>query len=369
MSVQVQEYEEFCLTPELLEVLTDSRGRIRLNSARFNLLNDHIREDLGFPTLNDALELGEELFSQWRDLAEFIVLRKEFVGRGEKPDQYLAVKCSKRGNDVYRRRIKTRLGWFDKKMSNKQFFTIQDFEVNKDVFTSLLWITLTCDPKKKKNLIDAWQSLGEDFNRFVSALRRRYGKLEHFRVWESYESGYPHIHAVVLFEEAKFKVFPYWDKENTLTFRIKEKEDLAQLWHSHIDVQAISSLKNVFSYLKKHQEKVILGLSGSIQESEKVVGFDLENIKGLRTLFLCWLFRKRSFSVSGRFQMVLSDLISTLHNSNMEKQVDLMGIVVSEWVYVFLGVFSGGELGIPQYIWSKSLDGDFVIGLLRKRKR
>jgi hypothetical protein len=358
--------------PNLYEQLTDRKGRPRLYRARHMLLDPENLEDLGFESFEDVLAFGEELFSYWRDLSEFILLRKRWVGKGEKKDEYLAVKCSKRGNDVYQKRIKLRLGWLNREVEDKKFFEIKSFQVDKAVKTSLLWVTLTWDPGQG-DLLFAWENLGKDFNRFVSALRRKYGRVSYLRVWESYESGFPHVHAVMFFEEAEFTVFQHRDQEGKLTFRIHKKNEISDLWHSHVDIQAISSLSNVFTYLKKHQEKVILGLSGSIQDPESIedtrVGFDLENVKGLRTLFLSWLFRKRSFSVSGDFREKLLDLISHLHNSNMKKdQVDLFGELVKEWEYLFLGVFLGSELGIPGGIWVKALEGVQVSKLLDLRR-
>jgi hypothetical protein len=359
------------LTPLLYGELTNDQGKPRVSIARNMLLKRENLEDLGFESLEEALDLGEELFSCWRDLAEYLVLRKEYVGKGEpRESEYFAVKCSKRGNDVYQRRIKTRLGWLNQEIPDKKFFKIRDFQVDKIVRSGLLWITLTYDTSRG-DLIQAWETLGDDFNRFITALRRKYGKISCLRVWEAYESGYPHVHAILFFEESTFTVFPYWsEKENKLTFRVKEKEQISSLWHSYVDIQAISSMRAVFTYIKKHQEKIILGLSGSIQDhgSDPTVGFDLENVRGLRTLFLSWIFRKRSFSVSGSFREKISDLISNLHNSNMAKeQRDLLGARVQEWIYVFLGVWSGSDLGIPSYIWVQDLEREVVEKLFEGR--
>jgi len=359
--------------------LTNSNGKPRLHVARTILLDPRNLHDLGYSRFEDVLTFGEGLFSYWRDLSEFMVLRKDYVGCGEPRDsQFLAVKCSKRGNDVYQRRIKTRLGWLDSSIPDKKFFEIRDFQVEKNVETSLLWVTLTFDTKRG-SLIHAWEHLGKDFNRFMSALRAKYGKISYLRVWEAYENGYPHVHIVMFFHDAQFSVFPHFsEKEGKLTFRIKEKAQISEFWHSHVDIQAVSSLRNVFTYLKKHQEKIILGLSGSIQEGEgPKVGFDLENVKGLRTLFLSWIFRKRSFSVSGRFREVFSDLIYHLHNSKMLKQMDLSldgenrwcGKAVDEWAYTFLGIWSGSELGIPSFIWAKKLDLDVISPLVDAKTR
>jgi len=356
-------YEEFC----------NSRGKPRLLPTRKILLDPRNLEDLGFSSFEDALDFLMEIFSLWRDRSEFMVFRGEYVGRGEpRADRWKAVKCSKRGNDVYQRRIKTRLGWLDREIPDHKFFELRDFQVDRPVKTSLLWITLTYDPSHSNgSLIYAWENLGKDFNRLMSALRRKYGKTSYMRVWESYESGFPHVHAVMMFKEAEFSVFPRWsEKENKLTFRIMEKEEIAGLWHSFVDVQAISSTRAVFTYLKKHQEKVILGLSGSIQDHapcDPTVGFDLENVKGLLTLALTWVFRKRSFSVSGDFREKLSDLISNLHNSNMKGQRDLEGNLVREWIWSLVGIFSGSELGIPSGIWGKEFEKEEVIRLLEDK--
>jgi hypothetical protein len=328
-------------------------------------------EDLGFRSFQETMPLGEELYSFWRDLAEYMILHKEYVGKGDLEDEWIAVKCSKRGNDVYQRRIKTRLGWLNREIPDKKFFELKDFTTHKVVKSSLLWVTLTWNPSRGSRIF-AWENLGKDFNRFISAIRKKFGKVSYIRVWESYESGYPHVHVVMLFHDHNFKVFPHSDKHEKTTFRVSdsEREEIRSFWHSFVDIQAISSLKALFTYIKKHQEKVILGLSGSIQDhglGDPTVGFDLENIKGLRTLFLCWIFRKRSFSVSGDFREKISDLISHLHNSNMEGQRDFEGNLVVEWIYHFLGVFSGSELQIPSGIWVKKLEREEVERLLDAR--
>jgi hypothetical protein len=348
------------LSPFVLESFTSESGKPRLKRAREMLLNDENLRDLGFSSLEEALSLGEELFNYWRSNAEYLVLKKEFVGRGApKPIEYVAVKCSKRGNDVYERRVKTRLKWLEREMDDQRFFRLSDFTLATDVRSSLLWITLTVDPKKV-SLEHAWVYLGKDFNVFMASLRQKYGKISYFRVWEAHESGFPHVHVIMLFNDARFSVFPFYSKDGKLTFRIREKEEISRLWcHGHVDVQAVSSMGAVFTYMKKHQEKIVLGLSGSIHEKDEWIGLDLKEIKGMRTLFLTWLFRKRAFSVSGDFREKILDLISHLHNSNAEglHQSSLDGEIVVEWIYSLMGIYSGKELGIPSYIWSKKLEG------------
>jgi len=51
----------------------------------------------------------------------------------------------------------------------------------------------------------------------------------------------------------------------------------------------------------------------------------------------------------------------------MEGQRDLEGNLVVEWIYHFLGIFSGSELNIPSGIWVKKLDREDVERLLDAR--
>jgi len=342
--------------------LLNAAGKPRLKPARGVLL--HEREGWGVGDLQDNLRLLQDLYSYWRDEAEFIVLKKEYL-LIEKEAEFVAVKCSKRGNDVHERRIRDRLGWLEREISDLKFFKLEDFKADKAPPRSkLLWVTLTYDVKRG-DLPYAWENIGEDFNRFMAAVRSRWGEVSCLRTWESFENGYPHIHAILVFKEVEFTVFPFFsEKEGRILFRIKEKAEFEAYWHSWLDIQAISSTSALFNYIRKHQKKILLGLSGEVNEGE--AGFS-RKVKGLVTMALCWIFRKRSFSVSGDFRAALSDLISHLRNSNMVGQLDLLGNEVQECRWTFLGVFSAAELGIPAYIWAKNLMREEVDRLLRGR--
>ena len=61
------------------------------------------------------------------------------------------------------------------------------------------------------------------------------------------------------------------------------------------------------------------------------------------TLALCWLFRKRSFAISGDMQEVMK--ISIGHGQMI--QTNLRGEeVIQNMVLVFIGIFSAEKLGI-----------------------
>lgn len=380
--------------------LLSASGKPRLNVAQ------------GYFKNLEGTELLESLYVFWRDFDEYLVLRSLRVNPKTFSSEwdYIAVKCSKRGNDVYQLRVKKRLDWLSKgdyklldvhelkmkkkaekwlkqkkeiengekkfktkkelrkwlKTENKvkkwlskenspqniKFFDVKDFKTKKKVYSQALWITLTYDTKRSSKT-EAWLNIGVEWNRFISALRRRYGKISVLRTWESSEKGYPHVHAVLLFHEAKFEVFPFLSvEEGKFSFRIKNKNEIASYWHSFVDVQAISSTKKLFNYMRKYQTKTLL---------------NSDSPKGVLTMALMWLFRKQGFSVSGDFKKRLHDLIMVLHNSNMVLvQSFLFGGHEDVPIWEFVGVFSGRELGINSKTWSVRLKPEQIKIVLAK---
>ena len=323
-----------------LGLLSES-GKPRLNVAQ------------GYFKNLDDTELLEELYVFWRDFPEYMVLRclrvnsKTFSSEWD----YIAVKCSKRGNDIYALRVKKRLDWLSK-TENVKFFDSKDFKADKKVYSQALWITLTYDTKRSSKT-EAWKNIGVEWSRFTHALRKKYGKISILRTWESSEKGFPHIHAILLFHEAKFEVFPYFSvKEGKFSYRIKNKHEIAGLWHSFVDIQAINSTKKLFNYMRKYQTKTLL---------------NSDSPKGVLTMALMWLFRKRSFSVSGDFKERLHDLIRCLHNwGNVLVQSFLFGGHESAPIWEFVGVFSGFELGINAKIWCVRLKAEQIEVVLAK---
>ena len=118
-------------------------------------------------------------------------------------------------------------------------------------------------------------------------------------------------------------------------------------WHSNVDVKAMSSLQGGLSYQKKYLLKNI----------------DVENAdsKALKTLALCWAYRKRAFSVSGLFRQLLSDLIIYLHNSNRRSlQVTLSGEIIQEEKFHVIGFVPADVVRLNKDVWFEKLDSDQV---------
>ena len=85
------------LRDEFREGLVDSESKPRLNYARNYFLEFSLDKDLDFNEL-------EKFYVDWREFMEYIVVQKQTESlkvKGEVDKEIFAVKCYKRGNDVY----------------------------------------------------------------------------------------------------------------------------------------------------------------------------------------------------------------------------------------------------------------------------
>jgi Bacteriophage replication gene A protein (GPA). len=298
--------------------LYDQKGKVRLERAR-NYLLDHVDRE-------PDLQALKGIYSEWVNLAEFIALEKL---SGLDKREFVAVPCSKRGNEIYYRRNRKRFRhlWQSLEAKGGSIFDLHgNLKRTKILFATLTWNS------REISLADSWESeISRRFNRWISGVRSKFGKVSVLRSWESFESGYPHVQVLLYFHSQEFNVFRHNGK-----FRVQEKEDLQCGYSSHIDIQAMHSWKGAVKYLGKYILKQLTNEEMDQPEDQN---------KQLLTLALCWIFRKQSYSMSRDFL----DLMQTLRNSKPSWcQTDLSGAPIMENVsWIFLGVFSFAELGIP----------------------
>jgi len=231
----------------------------------------------------------------WLKVATFVVLFG-FGEDGEPVFRYF--RSPKRGDFRYAWRVKRRFdGVEDRVPKSKPFFKFGEHGI---VRSRCLLVTSTYG--RSVGLTTAWRSIGVDFNRYLSYLRKKYGKLSVVRCWESHLDGYPHVHALIYFQSWSFKGFSHVNLKGKLTYRVYSRRAVQKGWrHGHVDVLAMSSVHSGFHYVSKY-------LCKSVQVSGES--------KVVKTLALCWQFRKRAFSLSGDWQLAPSDLIVDGANSN-----------------------------------------------------
>jgi hypothetical protein len=274
-----------------------------------------------------------ELYRKWRDQNEYLWLdgfdsHNEYV-------KTLFVKASKRGNDVFQKRIKDVFGIFDH-LEPIHFFT--DESAHKR--SPMLFVTLTVDPKKY-DLDSAWKQIGDNLHLFETKLRNAYGKFVKLRVWESHESGYPHVHIVYYFLNREFVVFDRWSKnkkgKSRLTWRIptKHRDTIKSFWDMGfiVDVQAVQDTLSAFNELTKYVTKTVFSKKG-----------DLTNA------CLC-LFRKQQYWISKKDPYkTRNNYCLKNHITDWKEQEKYFSDHIEEWCKKdFIGAIWGMETYLNLY--------------------
>lgn len=312
------------------EGLLTKSGKPRLSCARSYFLDRRGMD----------LEGLVEYFITWMNYDEYMVLQKQTFDGENFDKKTIAVKCSKRGNDVYKYRVRKRFSFLST-LENKILFDWENKALKKHK-SSCLFVTLTFNPSLC-GINEAWEvRVGREYNSWITNLRNKFGRVEAIRTFEGYENGYPHIHVVLLFGDVEFNTF----KGNNDIWRIQEKKVFELGWKSWVDVQAVKDLKGGLWYLSKHI------LKNQVVEGDPSGEDDLW--KYYLTLALNWIFQKRSFAISGGFL----DLMSSMHKSNLNTcvQITLEGdSAYYHVVWVFIGIFSAKKLGISNNSWSVDL--------------
>jgi hypothetical protein len=204
------------------------------------------------------------------------------------------------------------------------------FDSHRGIKQAKVWfVTVTYD-MKRPTIREAGGTIGEDLNRGIRNIRKKFGRVSHLRCWEASRKGYPHIHALMIFHDSKLRVTRIQGRNQSL-----EKEEFDKSTHSCVDVPAI---------------KIEEGIKYVIKSLTKI---SHESPTHSLTLALCWLFRKRAFAVSGD---VLESLKVSIKTSRVPRpvQLDLQGAELKlnvEWI--FIGIFSAKRLGIERNEWWK----------------
>ncbi|MFH0896959.1 MAG: hypothetical protein V1850_02775 [Candidatus Bathyarchaeota archaeon] len=306
---------------KLREGLYDSEGRPRLVYARSYFQQFGLDENSGLKEL-------KEYYREWRDFDEYFIFQKQLTDPkkiGEVERETIASKSAKRGNDVYNWRLDKRLRFLDELKSLTLFDPHSSSKRSNVIFA-----TLTYDVNRS-SVQEATETVGLDYNNWIRNLRKKFGRVSCFRCWKASKKGYLHIHVLLVFHDYEFKISFSQLKGSRMVYRVEEKEEFEKGWHSFVDVQAVRELRQGIRYVTKY-------LAKTRSESQ---------IQDL-TLALCWLFRKRTFAVSGDFLEELKMKIKSL-GINRLVQINLQGETLTSNVeYVRIGFFSANRLGIDR---------------------
>lgn len=271
----------------------DVFGRPRLSLARYELL----------PLTQSSIPFLIDVFKHWQSYDEYMLL--EDLEEGD----FFAVKCSKRGNDVYERRLQTQLGFLDSHNGDHEYFST-DFKgsLSKPVSPIVLWVTFTYD-SKLCSLNEAWTRIMPEFNDMITRLRAKYFSIQYVMFPQPFPNpsgeayGYPHIHCVMIVEGATFNVFPHMEEVNgelRMVYRIRERDEFRSVagWHSWVDIKALRTADHIYNYVTNYARHSMVGSTPKVDVNNAIL----------------WLYRKKGFNMSGFFKAKYSDLIRRMRD-------------------------------------------------------
>lgn len=196
--------------------------------------------------------------------------------------KWVLIELSKRGNDKYVKQFKEKLNPLFLKPSIMFFDPLFNRKVTPMLYTTLEWNS------NEYTISEAWRNVGSKFNNFLSKIKQKYGKIEFLRVWQTHESGYPHIHMLIYFKEKEFEVFDHTSKKGKKTFRLSyQGEDLKFLkncwgcgFSDYIGVDDTKEgLKDLLKYITR----------------------DLKGGKSDLTNTMVWIYGKQAIGISKKF--------------------------------------------------------------------
>lgn len=390
MSFQINVHPDRILDYEDLGLIKNGKPRLSYAQGYFTRRGINLKAQ-------DTKELLVGLYLHWRGLPEYLIFEGENRHTWDK--KWGAGLMAKRGNPIYRKRLNERLSFIEK-LEEYKFFNYRDRSSRhstRAIFVTLTWAVKECgscgkplsehfkicpdcgSSTKQRSILGSWygekelkivqrgENAGREYlahkkgcscvsclwNKYVTNLREAYGNISIIRTWEGYETGYPHVHAVMLFHDHEFETFHH---EGKWRIQGKHGSNLEGYGGGFSDVEGLASLRGGIKYVTKYLTKIHGSLGGGSYDAGSTMSNFIEaSNQGDFTLSLLWLFRKRAFAVSGDF----IDLIGLLHNSKSEGskvcgQVDLGGDSV--WVWRLKGFHTGCLPGVSGVPWSHRLD-------------
>jgi len=132
-------------------------------------------------------------------------------------------------------------------------------------YSNVWYYVFTIDPNEISRT-EAYYKITEEFNHFKTRLEQKYGKIYHIISVEATINSYPHLNAILLFENYRFRIKRHKSKKNgRITYRLANyelKEEIANLWHQvknkeikqigTVDIQAPKGIKDLADYVMKY---------------------------------------------------------------------------------------------------------------------
>jgi len=224
-----------------------------------------------------------------------------------KPCLYELMLVSKRGNEVYSAKVRSRfkpLSFLCELNRKNDISFLQSTKVKNFFHGSFLWVTLTYDTNLC-SIDTAWSNVGQELNQYLASIRQKYGRISVLRNYEAFTNGYPHSHLLIYFHEHDFLIKKWFnpnkkpkpDYEYIVVSKsqghggklTQDKTYLHHYWHSFVKCTAVKDL-------------------GAVGYTLKYLTKDMYHQSNYSTSANLWLYHKQSYSMSQDFVSTVSEL-------------------------------------------------------------
>ena len=294
-----------------------------------------------------------ERYLDW--LGEDVYLHMREHDRRGKLESDILVKAAKRGNDVNQWRVVKRL-----EPLYDQFGALANIDtMDGRGETNILFFSMTT-ALGDDTLMDVWKGhpvsyddegkpsrwaggVSDHWNRFMSWIRKRFGKVAEIRTWEAHKNGMPHVHALLVFHDHTFPIFRHHGTKGS-AWRLQSREmkdEMARHWPpGFIDVEGVVNPGRGLEYVLKY----VVGHGKGRDEG----GIDAH------TLSLTWVFGLRQYGVSG-VDLIRSCITQTIDLGTVQITIEGTALDGSKWSYLgVVAVLSHGDRPPP---WTIDLSG------------
>ncbi len=331
---------------------------------------------------NDLKKIVDKFIS-WSKKPTYLMFRNIKTGK------LVAALASKRGNKIYEHLLHKKLDEQLKFMEGKEFHKkilrpklVNGFRVNNNKISNVAFITLTCDPKKyNNNRTMAWLNFEKSYNNFINSFRKRFGKCWIMKAVESTESGYPHIHLLVITKK-EFRVYKpkrrkCSNKNCKEYFSVDSQESFIRCPHCGSNVPHPYRMKlkkqinhywgGIWDVVIPNSEQIEKKEEGSMGFIEDYIFKDMlkaytnpkgRSYKNKLSLALGWIFGKRCYSISGAG--ILADLITdtSITQTQIKEKLEKLGKKEYEFIG-FLDLKINSGLSPPISMEIKPDDPDY----------
>lgn len=266
LSKNKKENKKEKLVPSLLTYTPNKRKNTENSTTTYDKLA-WFRKICSYraPTREECVEAGK-----------FIISRCQWLNIQKADGTSVSVEAYAKGTERYCKKLNGRVLDICKEIGAKNL--------------DCAFITLTCDPKKYKNLADCWQNYNEkEVKPVMENWRKNYG-VEYIAVMESTRNMRPHIHILAFFPKGMYPELEKCKNETTLTYGKLFNEVQRNKFSKEVKIKVVKG-KHKVHYLTKYIGKGSVKSVFKILESKEEL--PIEDWKLLFEFVFLTAFRRR----------------------------------------------------------------------------